>query len=76
MVVGVIFVGVLADSAGVSVTGVFALALGIAIQNFPEGAIISMLGKGLSRRKAFGYGFVSGMVVTALGGIYAFTLKK
>ena len=40
--VGVTFAGVLIDNTGITLSGVFALALGIAIQNFPEGAIISM----------------------------------
>ena len=45
-------------------TGAFALALGIAIQNFPEGAIISMplKAEGLSKSKAFLYGTLSGIV--------------
>ena len=40
--VGVTFAGVLIDNTGITLSGAFALALGIAIQNFPEGAIISM----------------------------------
>ena len=64
MAVGVIFAGVIAGNAGVSVEAALILALGIAIQNFPEGAIISMplKGNGLSRRRAFTYGFLSGVV--------------
>lgn len=64
MAVGVVFAGVLANNATISVTGAFALAIGIAIQNFPEGAIISMplIGNGITRRRAFSYGFLSGIV--------------
>lgn len=67
MAVGVVFAGVLSGSAGVSVAGAFALSVGIAIQNFPEGAIISMplLSSGMSRKKAFFYGFLSGVVEPA-----------
>lgn len=63
MAVGVVFAGM--QSGGpISAASAFALALGIAIQNFPEGAIISMplVGSGLSRKKAFRYGFLSGVV--------------
>ena len=42
MAVGVTFAGVLIDNTGITLSGAFALTLGIAIQNFPEGAIISM----------------------------------
>ena len=50
-----------------SAAGAFALAIGIAVQNFPEGAIISMplVGTGLSKGKAFIYGFLSGVVEPA-----------
>ena len=64
MAVGVAYAGAASGSAGVSMTGAFALALGIAIQNFPEGAIVSlpMRGEGASRGKAFLYGVLSGLV--------------
>ena len=65
MAVGVVFAGMLADSAEISLAGAMALSIGIAIQNFPEGAIISLplrseeqMGKG----RAFGYGVLSGIV--------------
>ena len=63
MAVGVVLAGMLSGGA-ISAAAAFTLALGIAIQNFPEGAVISMplVGSGLSRRKAFGYGFLSGVV--------------
>lgn len=64
MAVGVTFAGVLVGDAGITMAGAFALALGIAIQNFPEGAIVSMpvCREGTSRRRAFLYGVLSGLV--------------
>lgn len=64
MAVGVVFAGAFADNATISIAGAYALAVGIAIQNFPEGAVISMplVGNGFSKRKAFSYGFLSGVV--------------
>ncbi len=64
MAVGVVLAGMLSGESVITTAGAFALAIGIAIQNFPEGAIISMplLGTGLSKGKAFKYGFLSGAV--------------
>lgn len=64
MAVGVVLAGMLSGGEVITTAGAFALAVGIAIQNFPEGAIISMplVSTGLSRRKAFCYGFLSGIV--------------
>ncbi len=64
MAVGVVFAGALTGESGVTMAGAFALALGIAIQNFPEGAIISMPLKtqGASKGKAFLLGALSGIV--------------
>lgn len=64
MAVGVVFAGALANNSGLTVAAAMALALGIAIQNFPEGAIISMPLKsnGMSRKKAFLMGSLSGIV--------------
>jgi ZIP family zinc transporter len=64
MAVGVVFAGMLTGESSITIAGAFALAIGIAIQNFPEGAVISMplLGSGLSKGKAFRYGFLSGIV--------------
>lgn len=61
MAVGVIFAGAISNNAGVSMAGAFALAIGIGIQNFPEGAIISMplKSQGVSKNKAFLYGVLS-----------------
>ena len=62
MAVGVVYAGLLYKGAGVTAAGAMALALGIAIQNFPEGAIISMplRAEGMSRGKAFAMGVLSG----------------
>ena len=67
MAVGVTFAGVLAENTTMTLAGAFALSVGIAIQNFPEGAIISMPLKshGLSKTRAFVYGALSGVVVPA-----------
>ena len=64
MAVGVLFAGWLSGSESVSMAGAFALAIGIAIQNFPEGAIISMplLSEGRSKTRAFLMGMLSGVV--------------
>lgn len=64
MAVGVIFAGLASGSQGVTFAGALALSIGIAIQNFPEGAIISMPLKssGLSKNKSFIYGMLSGIV--------------
>ena len=64
MSVGVVFAGILSQNISISLAGAFALSIGIAIQNFPEGAIISMPLKGevLSKGKSFLYGALSGIV--------------
>lgn len=64
MTVGVVFAGILTGNTVISSAGAFALAIGIAIQNFPEGAVISMplVGSGMTRRRAFTYGMLSGVV--------------
>ena len=61
---GVVFAGMLASSTQITLMGAMALSIGIAIQNFPEGAIISLplRNEGMSRRRAFSNGFVSGVV--------------
>ncbi len=64
MAVGVVYAGYLAGNMQISAMGALALAIGIAIQNFPEGAIISMplKAEGMSKGKAFLYGVLSGVV--------------
>lgn len=64
MAVGVVLAGYLAGKGEVEMAGVMALAMGVAIQNFPEGAIVSMPGalSGQTRGRAFFYAFLSGAV--------------
>ena len=64
MAVGIVFASTLSQNITVSLTGALALSIGIAIQNFPEGAIISMplKAEGKSKNKAFFYGVLSGIV--------------
>lgn len=64
MAVGVVCAGWLAGDTGITALAALALSLGIAIQNFPEGAIISMplRAEGVSKRRAFLYGTLSGAV--------------
>lgn len=65
MAVGVVYAGVLyGHQASITAAGALALSLGIAIQNFPEGAIISMplRAEGMRKSKAFLYGTLSGVV--------------
>ena len=64
MAVGVVYAGYLSGSAQISAAGALALSLGIAIQNFPEGAIISMplRAEGMAKGRAFLDGVLSGVV--------------
>lgn len=65
MAVGVVFAGMLAENTKITLAGAMALSVGIAIQNFPEGAIISLplrSEKGMGKGKAFLYGALSGAV--------------
>ena len=64
MAVGVVYAGYLSGEQSISAMGALALAIGIAIQNFPEGAIVSMPlhAEGVSRKKAFLQGTLSGIV--------------
>lgn len=67
MAVGVVFAGWLSENTTITMMGAMALSLGIAIQNFPEGAIISMplRSEGMKKGKAFLYGMLSGAVEPA-----------
>lgn len=69
MAVGVALAGALSGLSSISLTSALALSLGIAIQNFPEGAIISMplKSEGLSKHKAFSLGMLSGIVEPIFG---------
>ncbi|MDO5518261.1 MAG: ZIP family metal transporter [Clostridium sp.] len=64
MAVGIVFAGVMSQGSIISLAGAFALSIGIAIQNLPEGAIISLplRSEGMSKEKSFYYGFLSGVV--------------
>ncbi len=64
MAVGVIFASVLSGETHITMASAFVLAIGIAIQNLPEGAVISLplVGNGASKKKAFAYGAMSGVV--------------
>lgn len=79
MAVGVVYAGVLAGDGQMTAAGALALSLGIAIQNFPEGAIISLplRAAGIQPRRAFAGGVLSGIVeplgaaLTLLGAQFA-----
>ena len=64
MAVGVVYAGLLSGEGQITVMAALALSLGIAIQNFPEGAIISMplRAEGMNKAKAFAGGVLSGVV--------------
>lgn len=64
MAVGVVYAGYLTGNEQITLMGAIALSLGIAIQNFPEGAIISMplRSEGMGKAKAFAGGVLSGIV--------------
>lgn len=64
MAVGVVFAGMVSQDSNITLAAAFALSIGIAIQNFPEGAIISLplKNEGSGSWKAFCYGTLSGIV--------------
>lgn len=64
MSAGVVYAGYLTGSAEITAAGALALSLGIAIQNFPEGAIVSLplMAEGMKKSKAFAEGVLSGIV--------------
>lgn len=64
MAVGAVYAALISGSDSVSAAGALALSLGIALQNLPEGAVVSMplVGEGMSRRRAFFLGALSGVV--------------
>ena len=71
MAVGVVYAGLMSGSANITAGGALALALGIAIQNFPEGAIISMplFSEGKNKPKSFALGVLSGAVEPVFGAL-------
>ncbi len=77
MAVGVVCAGWLTGQSDISMMAVIVLALGIAIQNFPEGAIISMplRAEGASKGRAFAWGVLSG-VVEPLGAVLTICMAE
>ncbi len=77
MAVGVVFIGMLTGDTQISLAGAFALSIGIAIQNFPEGAIISLplKSEGGSKLRAFLMGAASG-IVEPIGAILTILLAR
>ena len=77
MAVGVAVAGWLSGNETISLSAALALSVGIALQNLPEGAIISMplRSEGMSRRRAFGYGVLSG-AVEPLGAVLTILLAN
>ncbi|MDE6786658.1 MAG: ZIP family metal transporter [Muribaculaceae bacterium] len=77
MAVGVALAGVMEHNSYMSIAGAIALSIGIAIQNFPEGAIVSMplRSAGNSRRKSFLMGTLTG-VVEPIGAILTILLAS
>lgn len=77
MAVGVLCAGWLSGHGSIGLAAVLSLALGIAIQNFPEGAIVSLplYGKGGSRPRAFVMGVLSG-IVEPLGALFTICLAS
>jgi len=71
MAVGVVYAGLVSGSANITAGAALALALGIAIQNFPEGAIISMplYAEGKSKPRSFWLGVLSGAVEPVFGAL-------
>ena len=78
MAVGVVYAGYLTGHAQITIMGAMALSIGIAIQNFPEGAIISMplRSEGMGKTKAFAGGVLTilaaGLIVPALPYLLSF----
>lgn len=77
MAIGVVFAGLISNDVSISITAAFALSIGIAIQNFPEGAVLSvpMTGNGISKNRAFLYGVASG-IVEPIGAVLTIALTS
>ena len=77
MAVGVVYAGFLLGNSGITAMAALVLSVGIAIQNFPEGAIISMplKSEGISKGKAFLYGTASG-IVEPIGAVITILLSQ
>lgn len=77
MAVGVVYAGWLNGHGEIRLAGALALSIGIAIQNFPEGAVISMplRAEGMKKSKAFVYGVLSG-IVEPMGAVLTILLAR
>ena len=77
MAIGITFAGMLSGEGTITFMGAMALTIGIAVQNFPEGAIVSMpvCAAGAGKRKAFLYGAMSG-VVEPIGALITIWLSR
>ena len=77
MAVGVVYAGWVNGHGEITLAGALALSLGIAIQNFPEGAVISMplRAEGVKKPKAFVYGVLSG-IVEPIGAVLTILLAQ
>lgn len=77
MAVGVLYAGHIAGNPGITFSAALTLTIGIAIQNFPEGAIISMplKNEGLTKHRSFVYGVLSGAVEPVAAAITIFATK-
>ena len=77
MAVGVVYAGLLSGSAGIGFSGALALSLGIALQNLPEGAIVSLPAHaaGASKGRAFVWGVLSG-AVEPIGALFTLLLTS
>ena len=71
MAVGAVFAGILGGVDSIALSGAMILSIGIAVQNFPEGAIISLPlnAQGVSKMRAFTYGTLSGIVEPIAGAL-------
>ena len=77
MAVGVAFAGMMAKSQSITLAGAMALSLGLAIQNFAEGAVISLpLKEAAGQKKAFVYGMLSGIVEPIGAGLMLLLAEK
>lgn len=78
MAVGVVYAGWLSGETSITKMAAFILALGIALQNFPEGAIISMplMAEGMKKKKTFFYGVISGVVEVIAAALTIFVANQ
>ena len=77
MAVGIVYAGILSGKMQITLSGALALSIGIAIQNIPEGAIISMplKSEGMGKGKSFLYGVLSG-IVEPIGAVFTILMAN